>query len=74
MKIADVKTYLNKQVRFTSQKLKIDNNYILTACILRQNDKGEYYYLAELTDIKQRNSVIIVNLNEIKEKEIEDEK
>lgn len=66
MKITEVKTYLNKSVRFISKKLNIDNNYLLTACILRQNSKGEYYYLAELTDIKQKNSVIIVNLDEIK--------
>lgn len=66
MKITEVKTYLNKSVRFISKKLNIDNDYLLTACILRQNSKGEYYYLAELTDIKQKNSVIIVNLDEIK--------
>lgn len=66
MKITEVKTYLNKSVRFISKKLNIDNYYLLTACILRQNSKGEYYYLAELTDIKQKNSVIIVNLDEIK--------
>ncbi len=69
MKITEVKTYLNKSVRFISKKLNIDNDdndYLLTACILRQNSQGEYYYLAELTDIKQKNSVIIVNLDEIK--------
>lgn len=66
MKISEVKTYLNKPVKFTSRKLHIiDKDYLLTACILRQNIKGEYYYLAELTDIKQKNSVVIVNLDEI---------
>ena len=65
MNITEVKTYLNKFVRFTNKKLNINTEYLLTACILRQNSKGEYYYLAELTDVKQRNSVVIVNLNEI---------
>lgn len=65
MKISEVKTYLNRPVWFVSEKLNINKQYLLTACILRQNDKGEYFYTAEITDIDQRMSVVIVKLDEI---------
>lgn len=65
MKITEVKAYMNKQVRYVSRKLNIDQQYILSACILRRNCKGEYYYLAEIMDIKQKMSVLIVPLEEI---------
>ena len=32
---------------------------------IRDSSKGEYYYLAELTDAKQRMNVIIVNLEDV---------
>ena len=66
MNISEVKTYLNKPVYYSSRKFNIENaEYILTACILKQNSKGEYYYLAELTDAKQRMNVIIVILEDV---------
>lgn len=71
MNIGEVKTYLNRTVRFKNSHLHVDCDYLLTACILRQNDKGEYYYLAELTDIKQKKSVVIASLDDITGKETE---
>lgn len=69
MNISEVKTYLNKMVRYKKSHLHVDSEYLLTACILRQNSKGEYYYLAELTDIKQKKSVVIASLDDITGKE-----
>lgn len=68
MNIAEVKKNMNRLVKLNSPKHHIkDGNYILTACIFRQNENGEYYYLAELTDARQKKSVTIVSLNEITE-------
>lgn len=68
MKITEVKKNMNRLVKFNSPKQHIKNgSYILTACILRQKNNGDYYYLAELTDALQKNSVIIASLNEITE-------
>lgn len=38
--------------------------YKLTACIVRKNKRG-YYYRAEIQDIKNGNSVLIVSLDDI---------
>lgn len=68
MNIAEVKKNMNRIVKFNSPKHHIkDEDYILTACIFRQKENGEYYYLAELTDAKQKKSVVIVSLDEITE-------
>lgn len=65
MDITVVKRHLNQPVFY-----EIDGElvkYKLTACILRLNKKtGEFYYQAELRDIKANFSVIIVNLEDVK--------
>lgn len=66
MNISEVKTYLNKPVYYSSRKFNIENaEYILTACILKQNSKGEYYYLASLQMRNSSMNVIIVNLEDV---------
>ena len=68
MNIGEVKKNMNRIVKFNSPKHHIkDEDSILTACIFRQKENGEYYYLAELTDAKQKKSVVIVSLDEITE-------
>ncbi len=41
-------------------------SYKLTACILRMNNCGDYFYQAELLDLKSGNSVIIVPLEKVR--------
>lgn len=65
MTIAEVKNNLGKPVSFSNKKLFIESAmYILTGCILRKGDK-EFYYQAELTDVRNNKSVIICKLDEI---------
>lgn len=66
MKISDVKMCIGKPVRFSTPKHHIkDEEYILTGCILRKDDKGKFYYLAELTDPKQHKCMLTVKLEEV---------
>lgn len=66
MKISNVKMAMGKPVRFSSTKHHIENGeYVLTGCIMRKNEKGNFYYLAELTDANQRKCSIIVRLEEV---------
>lgn len=58
MKIEEVKKSLNKKVKYKGIA------YILTACILRKRER-EYFYQAEILDIKNGKSVIICKLEEI---------
>ena len=58
----EIKYNLNKPVMFR------DSEYILTGAIIRLGEKG-YFYQAELTDMKQRRSVVIARLIEVKIKE-----
>lgn len=68
MKISEVKMTLGKPVRLSSSKHNVQNgSYILTGCILRKDEKGNFYYLAELNDVKQKKCTLIVKLEEIKE-------
>lgn len=65
MTISEVKNNLGKPVRFSNKKLFIESAmYILTGCILRKGDK-EFYYQAELTDVRNNKSVIICRFDEI---------
>ena len=65
MKPEEIRQNLNKPVRFTDPKLYIENaEYILTGAIFRLGEQG-FYYQAELTDRKCKNSVLIVGLDEI---------
>lgn len=68
MEIKAVKRNLGKAVRFSSSKHHTKNaEYTLTACIIRKDERGNFIYTAELTDVKQPKSVCIVPLAEIKE-------
>lgn len=62
----DVKQNLNKRVRYTNRRLHIENaEYILSGAIIRLDDSG-FYYEAELTDVKNKKSLIYCRLEEIK--------
>lgn len=53
--------------RIIGEKVKHgDHAYILTACILRKNPQGQYYYQAELHELKA-NCVHIVALDKVEE-------
>lgn len=64
MKAEEIRANLNKRVRFKSEKLNIDTEYILSGAIFRRNNKG-FFYQAELQDVKSNNSIIICNLDQI---------
>lgn len=67
MKPEEIRQNLNKPVRFTDPKLYIENaEYILTGAIFRLGEQG-YYYQAELTDRKCKNSLLICELDKIEE-------
>ena len=60
MNIDEAKKNLNKMVDYKGDK----ETYMLTACILRKNERG-YFYRVELLDTKHGNSVLIVGLKDI---------
>lgn len=60
MTIEEAKKSVNQMVNYKGAP----DLYKLTACILRKNGRG-YYYRAEIQDIKNGNSVLIVSLNDI---------
>lgn len=67
MRPEQIKSNLNRPVRFTNPRLYIENaEYILTGAVFRLGKQG-FYYQAELTDRTTKNSVIIVGLDEIEE-------
>lgn len=65
MDISRVKCNLNHKVKLILDRHYVNTEYLLTGCILRRGDT-KYYYQAELKDINN-NSVIIANLDNIKE-------
>ena len=65
MEINEVKASLGKQVRFKDERLFCDGEYILTGCIIRLSERGQFYYQAEIQDTKQKNSVSIVGLDKL---------
>lgn len=69
MELIQVKHYLNALVYFEDRQINFSkdstNEYILTACILRKDKQGRFYYQAELKDLKA-NSVCIVPLEKVK--------
>ena len=73
MKLEQVKYNLNKRVLCTIPRMYLENvpfilrACILRACILRETDKGEFYYQAEIQDIKAPHCVLIVKLEDIRE-------
>lgn len=67
MRPEQIKSNLNRPVRFTNPRLYIESaEYILTGAVFRLGSQG-FYYQAELTDRKCKNSVMIVGLDEIEE-------
>ncbi len=69
MEISEVKAALGKRVRFRDDRLFCDADYILTSCIIRRSERGQFYYQAEIQDTKQQNSVSIVPLEKLARKE-----
>lgn len=65
MEINEVKAALGKRVRFRDDRLHCDADYILTGCIIRRSERGQFYYQAEVQDLKRQNSVCIVSLDKI---------
>ena len=61
MNDTDIKKSLNRPVRF-----KGEDRYILTGGIIRKNKKtNEFYYQAELIDIRTGNSVVYARLKDV---------
>lgn len=69
MEISEVKAALGKPVWFRNKRLHCDADYILTGCIIRRSERGTFFYQAEIQDLKQKNSVSIVDLNDLTRKE-----
>lgn len=69
MEIGEVKAALGKRVRFRDDRLFCDGDYILTGCIIRLSERGTFYYQAEIQDLRQQNSVSIVDLDKLTRKE-----
>lgn len=62
---SEIKQNLNRPVRFTNRRLYIEGGvYILTGATIRLGDGG-FYYQAELTDPRHRQSLIVCRLDEI---------
>ena len=69
MDISEVKQNLGHRVRVLNERLLIDGEYILTGCIIRRSERGKFYYQAEIQDLRQQNSVSIVDLDKLTRKE-----
>ena len=66
IKIEEVKRRISSIVKYSNSLYYSENvDYLLTACILRKNDSGQFFYQAELTDVKQPKSTSIVRLEDI---------
>ena len=69
MDLSEVKQNLGRRVRFSDDRLFYDADYILTGCIIRRSERGQFYYQAEIQDLRQQNSVSIVDLDKLTRKE-----
>ncbi len=69
MKLSEVKAYLNKTVCFDTKQYDFTGTtikeFILSGSIIRKDDKGRYYYQAELKESKKSRRVIIVELEKV---------
>ena len=63
MKLEEVKRNLNKMVVLDGKK----GIYRLTACVIRKDKNGEFYYQAELLDTKHGSSILFCGLEDIAE-------
>lgn len=64
MELGEVKYNLGKPVRLKLPRHYVDNEYLLTGCILRKKTNGEYFYQAELSDMESK-SIVIAALGDI---------
>ena len=63
---AEIKQYLNKPVRYKSDKSGVDALYELSGAIYRKDKKtGYFYYQAELQSMNGSRSVTICKLDDI---------
>lgn len=62
MKPNEIKDNLNKKVHYNSESLHIDGEFILSGAVFRKDEKGRFYYQAEL---KTMNGVIYTSLENI---------
>lgn len=69
MDISEVKAALGKKVHYRNDRLFCDADYILTGCIIRRSERGTFFYQAEIQDLRQQNSVSIVDLDKLTRKE-----
>lgn len=62
MTLQEIKRNMNRTVLYKG------GQYKLVGCIFRQNDKTkEYYYQAELIDLRSGRSTVICRLEEVEE-------
>ena len=59
-----IKANLNKLVHYSSESLHIDGDFKLSGAVFRKDEKGRYYYQAEL---QTKNGVIYTSLENITE-------
>ena len=68
MELSQVKLRLNQLVYYDTGQIDLNGcsikDFILTACILRKNKKGTYYYEAEIKE-KNGKSLLIVPLENV---------
>lgn len=64
MDLSELKRNMNRQVEWRG------GGYKLVGCVFRQNEKtGDYYYQAELLDLRSGRSTVICRLEEVKRNE-----
>ena len=74
MRPEQIKANLNRPVRFTNPRHYIEGaEYILTGATIRKGE-DDYFYQAELTDRKCKNSVMICSLDKIEPRKGDDPK
>ena len=62
MNLNDIKRNLNRTVLYKG------GQYKLVGCIFRQNEKtGDYFYQAELLDLRSGRSTVICRLDDVEE-------
>lgn len=66
MDISRVKYNLGKLVRLQLPRHYVDGEYLLTGCIIRKNNKGEFFYQAELSEHDSK-SIVIAELGSVEE-------
>lgn len=60
MTLQEVKNNLNRPVKHKT----FNTDFLLQAVILRKSEKG-YFYQAEILDTRNKNSILIVSLEDI---------